>query len=73
MVYKDDSRVKLRLVAEEISFARILACNDKRLRDRGIKRLRRFLIARSQRGGGKLFLFTSEIDLTSYNVELYVR
>lgn len=48
----EDSRVNLRLLTEEISFARILAGNDKRLRDRGVKRLRRFLIARSQRGGG---------------------
>lgn len=65
MVSNEDSRAKLRVVAEEISFARLLASNEKRLRDRGVKRLRRFLIALSQRGGGKKLLQESEIDLTS--------
>lgn len=64
MVADEDSRVKLRLVAEEVSFVRILASNEKRLRDRGVKRLRRFLIARSQRGGGKKLLHMSKINLT---------
>uniref|UniRef100_A0A1B6MJI1 Ribosomal RNA processing protein 1 homolog n=1 Tax=Graphocephala atropunctata TaxID=36148 RepID=A0A1B6MJI1_9HEMI len=36
------------LLAQEISFAKVLACNDKRLRDRGLKRLRKWFMARSQ-------------------------
>lgn len=38
---------KALLVAQEISFAKILAGNDKKLRDRGVKRLRKWLSARS--------------------------
>lgn len=36
------------LVAQEISFAKVLAGNDKKLRDRGVKRLRKWLMARSR-------------------------
>ncbi|KAK3907876.1 Ribosomal RNA processing protein 1-like protein [Frankliniella fusca] len=36
------------LVAQEISFAKVLAGNDKKLRDRGVKRLRKWLMARSK-------------------------
>jgi hypothetical protein len=35
------------LVAQEIAFAKILAGNNKTLRDRGVKRLARWLKARS--------------------------
>ncbi|XP_034247938.1 ribosomal RNA processing protein 1 homolog [Thrips palmi] len=38
---------KALLVAQEISFAKILAGNDKKLRDRGVKRLKKWLNARS--------------------------
>ncbi|PSN32048.1 hypothetical protein C0J52_16701 [Blattella germanica] len=36
------------LLAQEIEFAKVLAGNDKRLRDRGIKKLRKWLTVRSQ-------------------------
>ncbi|XP_054257200.1 ribosomal RNA processing protein 1 homolog A-like [Macrosteles quadrilineatus] len=36
------------LLAQEISFAKVLACNDKRLRDRGVRRLKKWFMARSQ-------------------------
>jgi hypothetical protein len=38
---------KLILVAQEIAFAKILAGNDKTLRERGVRRLARWLNARS--------------------------
>lgn len=44
------------LVAQEISFAKVLAGNDKKLRDRGVKRLRKWLSARSNSEPGKLFV-----------------
>uniref|UniRef100_A0A1B6F737 Ribosomal RNA processing protein 1 homolog n=1 Tax=Cuerna arida TaxID=1464854 RepID=A0A1B6F737_9HEMI len=36
------------LLAQEISFAKVLASNDKRLRDRGLRRLKKWFTARSQ-------------------------
>jgi len=42
-----DARGKGVLVAQEIAFAKILAGNNKTLRDRGVKRLARWLKARS--------------------------
>lgn len=41
------------LLAQEISFAKVLACNDKRLRDRGVRRLKKWFMARSQGSLGK--------------------
>lgn len=41
------------LLAQEISFAKVLACNDKRLRDRGLRRLKKWFMARSQGSKGK--------------------
>lgn len=41
------------LLAQEISFAKVLACNDKRLRDRGLRRLKKWFMARSQGSMGK--------------------
>jgi len=50
-VEKEDALVGARgkgvLVAQEIAFAKILAGNDKTLRDRGVKRLARWLKVRS--------------------------
>jgi len=50
-VQKDDvalgARGKGVLVAQEIAFAKILAGNNKTLRDRGVKRLARWLKVRS--------------------------
>lgn len=42
-----DARGKGALVAQEIAFAKILAGNNKTLRDRGVKRLARWLKVRS--------------------------
>jgi ribosomal RNA-processing protein 1 len=42
-----DTRGKSVLVAQEIAFAKILAGNNKTLRDRGVKRLARWLRVRS--------------------------
>lgn len=47
-----NNRKKALLVAQEISFAKVLAGNDKKLRDRGVKRLRKWLSARSKCDGG---------------------
>jgi hypothetical protein len=44
---------KVVLVAEEIAFAKILAGNNKTLRDRGVKRLSSWLKARSSGTHGK--------------------
>lgn len=41
------------LLAQEISFAKVLACNDKRLRDRGLRRLKKWFMSRSQGSMGK--------------------
>jgi hypothetical protein len=43
-----DAREKFVLVAQEIAFAKILAGNDKTLRERGVRRLARWLNARSR-------------------------
>jgi hypothetical protein len=42
------ARGKFVLVAQEIAFAKILAGNDKTLRERGVRRLARWLNARSR-------------------------
>jgi hypothetical protein len=47
------ARGKYILVAQEIAFAKILAGNDKTLRERGVRRLARWLNARSRGTCGK--------------------
>jgi hypothetical protein len=42
------ARGKIVLVAQEIAFAKILAGNNKTLRERGVRRLARWLNARSR-------------------------
>lgn len=49
----EKTRKKALVVAQEISFAKVLAGNDKKLRDRGVKRLRKWLSARSKSDCGK--------------------
>ncbi|XP_069691142.1 ribosomal RNA processing protein 1 homolog A isoform X2 [Periplaneta americana] len=44
----DDPRGKVLLLAQEIAFAKVLAGNNKRLRDRGIKKLKKWLTVRSR-------------------------
>ena len=51
-----NARGKMILLAQEIEFAKVLAGNDKRLRDKGIKKLRKWLIARSNGKYGKVIL-----------------
>jgi hypothetical protein len=43
-----DAHGKFILVAQEIAFAKVLAGNDKTLRERGVRRLARWLNARSR-------------------------
>lgn len=47
------ARGKFIVVAQEIAFAKILAGNDKTLRERGVRRLGRWLNARSRGKCGK--------------------
>jgi hypothetical protein len=47
------ARGKFGLLAQEIAFAKILAGNNKTLRERGVKRLARWLNARSRGKCGK--------------------
>lgn len=42
------------LIAQEIKMARLLANNDKRIRDKVLKRLKKWLSVRSQSSFGKL-------------------
>lgn len=42
------------LIAQEIKMARLLANNDKRIRDKVLKRLKKWLTVRSQSSFGKL-------------------
>lgn len=49
------ARGKVVLVAQEIAFAKILAGNNKTLRDRGVKRLSSWLKARSSGTCGKWY------------------
>lgn len=50
------ARGKFIVVAQEIAFAKILAGNDKTLRERGVRRLGRWLNARSRGKCGKQVL-----------------
>lgn len=48
------SEIKKNLfIAQEIKIARLLANNDKRIRDKALKRLKKWLTARSQSSFGK--------------------
>jgi hypothetical protein len=59
-----DARGKFILVAQEIAFAKILAGNDKTLRERGVRRLARWLNARSRGTCGK-YVFKLAYPCTS--------
>lgn len=48
MAAPEGVRGKILLAAQEITFAKVLAGNDKPTRDRGVKRLRKWLTARSE-------------------------
>lgn len=50
---KDKSK-KAQVVAQEIKIARLLANNDKKVRDKVLKRLNKWLTVRSQSSFGKL-------------------
>lgn len=50
---KDKSKKTL-VIAQEIKFARLLADNDKRIRDKVLKNLKKWLTVRSQSSFGKL-------------------
>lgn len=49
---KDESKKAL-IIAQEIKFARLLANNDKKIRDKVLKRLKKWLTIRSQSLFGK--------------------
>lgn len=48
---------KILIIAQEIKFARLLANNDKRVRDKVLKNLKKWLTVRSHSSFGKLIYF----------------
>lgn len=51
-----DKSKKALVIAQEIKFARLLADNDKKIRDKVLKNLKKWLTVRSQSSFGKLVL-----------------
>lgn len=45
------------VIAQEIKFARLLSSNDKIIRDRVLKNLRKWLTVRSQSSFSKIYIF----------------
>lgn len=63
---KDKSKKAL-VVAQEIKIARLLANNDKKVRDKVLKRLNKWLTVRSQSSFGKLIC----VDIVDRAVKIY--
>lgn len=57
---------KALVLAQEIKITRLLANNDKKVRDKVLKRLKKWLVARSQSSFGKLIC--SILFYTLYNL-----
>lgn len=57
---------KTLVIAQEIKFARLLADNDKKIRDKVLKNLKKWLTVRSQSSFGKLFYLVTKIIKYKY-------
>lgn len=59
---KQEKKIKVKdkkalIIAQEIKFARLLACNDKKIRDKVLKSVKKWLTVRSKSSFGKNLLF----------------